>query len=151
MIMWRIAVGCIMTLTLGLLATPLAANAQPAGGIPRLGVLYSGSPPGEPGGPLERFRQGLRDLGYIEGQTIALEVRWDEDQSARWSDHVAALVRLPVDVIVAGSTATARAAQHATSTIPIVIAVSADPVGDGLVASLARPGGNLTGLSIMSP
>src|SRR5262249_43791331 len=85
------------------------------------------------------------------GQTIALEVRWDEDRSARWSDHVAALVRLPVDVIVAGSTATARAAQHATSTIPIVIAVSADPVGDGLVASLARPGGNLTGLSIMSP
>ena len=73
--MWRSAVRCIMTLTLSVLATPLAANAQPAGGIPRLGVLYSGAPPGEPGGPLDHFRQGLRDLGYVEGQTIALEVR----------------------------------------------------------------------------
>ena len=152
--MWYSTIGCMVTLTLSLLAAPLAATAQPAGKMPRIGVLASGIPPGQPGvagrGP-DRFRQGLRDLGYVEGQTIALEVRWDEDHSARWSDHVAALVRLPVDVLVAGSTATARAAQHATSTIPIVIAVSADPVGDGLVASLARPGGNITGLSSMSP
>ena len=149
--MWRSAVGCIMTLTLSVLAAPLAPHAQPAGSIPRLGVLYSGPPPEEPGGPLEHFRQGLRDLGYVEGQTIALEVRWDEHHPERLPDLAADLVRLHVDIIVVGTTAAALAAKHATSTIPIIMAVSADPVGDGLVASLARPGGNITGLSIMVP
>ena len=119
--------------------------------MPRLGVLVPGMPPGEPGGWLDRFRQGLWDLGYVEGQTVALEVRWDTHQRERWPDLAADLVRLRVDLIVAGTTAAAQAAQHATRTIPIVIAVSADPVGDGLVASLAQPGGNLTGLSIMTP
>jgi putative ABC transport system substrate-binding protein len=93
----------------------------------------------------------LRDLGYIEGQTITLEIRWAENQPERYPDLVAELVRLPVDIIVAGDAAAALAAKHATSTIPIVMAVSADPVRDGLVASLARPGGNITGLSIMVP
>ena len=148
--MWCSAVGCIVMLTLSLLAAPLAARAQPAGKMPRLGVLTPGLPPGEPGRGLDRFRQGLRDLGYVEGQTIALEVRWDEHHPERWPDLAAALVQRPVNIIVAGSTPAAQAAQHATSTIPIVMAVGADPVGDGLVASLARPGGNITGLSIMT-
>jgi ABC-type uncharacterized transport system substrate-binding protein len=151
MSMWCRAVGCLVTLILSLLVMPLATQAQPAGQMPRVGVLVPGAPPGEPGGWLDRFRQGLRDLSYVEGQTITLEVRWDEYKPERWPDLVADLVRLPVDIIVAGQTALARAAQHATSTIPIVMAVSSDPVGHGLVAGLARSGGNLTGLSIMTP
>ena len=149
--MWCSAIGCIVTLTLSLLAAPLAADAQPAGSIPRIGVLYPGFPPGEPGGWFDRFRQGLRDLGYTEGQTIALEVRWDEHQSERWPDLAADLVRLRVDIIIAGSTPAALAAKHATRTIPIIVAGVGDPVGDGLVASLAQPGGNITGLSNMAP
>jgi putative ABC transport system substrate-binding protein len=148
--MWCSAMGCMVMLTLGLLVAPLA-EAQPGGSIPRLGVLSPGFPPGEPGRGLARFRQGLRELGYVEGQTVALEVRWDENKPERWPDLAAELVRLRVDLLVAGTTAAARAAQQATSTIPIVIAVSANPVGDGLVASLARPGGNITGLSTMNP
>ena len=96
------------------------------------------------------FRQGLRELGYVEGQTITLEVRWDEHHRERWPDLAADLVRLRVDLIVAGTTAAAWAAKQATSSIPIVMAVSSDPVRDGLVASLAHPGGNITGLSIMA-
>jgi putative ABC transport system substrate-binding protein len=149
--MWYSAVGFVVALTLSLLAVPLTAEAQPAGQMPRLGVLVPGVPPWEPGGWLDRFRQGLRDLGYVEGQTIALEIRGDEHHRERWPELAADLVRLRVDLIVAGSAAAARAAQHATSTLPIVVAVSADPVGDGLVASLARPGGNITGLSLMTP
>src|SRR2546426_5743946 len=137
MTMWCSAIGCIVTLTLSLLAVPLAADAQPAGSMPRIGVLYPGFPPGEPGGWFDRFRQGLRDLGYIEGQTIALEVRWDEHHAESWPDLAADLVRLRVDCIVAGTTAATWAAKHATSTIPIVMPVSGDPVGVGLVASLA--------------
>jgi putative ABC transport system substrate-binding protein len=149
--MWLRTVGCIVTLTLSLLAAPLAADAQPAGKMPRIGVLRPGVSPGEPGRGADRFFQALRDLGYIEGQTIALEVRWAENQPERLPDLATELVRLPVDIIVAGDTAGALAAKHATSTIPIVMAVSFDPVRDGLVASLARPGGNITGLSIMVP
>ena len=152
--MWFSTVGFIMTLTLGLLVTPLAAAAQSAGKVPRLGVLAPGSAPGpgEPDRGLDRLRQGLRDLGYVEGQTIALEVRWDEQHPERWPDLATAdLVQMHVDIIVAGTTAAALAAKQATSTIPIVIASSGDPVGAGLVASLARPGGNITGLSLMNP
>jgi len=141
-----------MTLTLGLLVTPLAAAAQSAGKVPRLGVLAQGSPPGpgEPDRGLDRLRQGLRDLGYVEGQTIALEVRWDERHPERWPALAADLVRLRVDLIVVGTTTATLAAQHATSTIPIVMASSVDPVRDGFVASLAQPGGNITGLSGMN-
>jgi putative tryptophan/tyrosine transport system substrate-binding protein len=145
---WFSTVGFIMTLTLSLLVTPLAAAAQSAGKVPRLGVLAQGSPPGpgEPDRGLDRLRQGLRDLGYVEGQTIALEVRWDEQHPARWPDLATAdLVQLHVDIIVAGTTAAALAAKQATSTIPIVIASSADPVGAGLVVSLAQPGGTSRG------
>src|SRR5712691_4042104 len=146
--MWGSAFGCIVTLILRLLIAPLTAEAQPGEKMPRLGVLTPGIPP-QPW--LEAFRQALRTLGYVEGQTIALEVRWDEHHPERWPALAADLVRLRVDLIVAGTTAAAQAAKHVTSTLPIVMAVSSDPVGDGLVASLARPGGNITGLSIMTP
>jgi len=145
------ALALLITLALSLLVAPLAARTQPVGKLPRIGVLGYGTPPGEPGRGVQRFRQGLRDLGYVEGQTIALEVRGAEDHPERYPDLAAALIRLPVDIIVAGDTAAALAAKHATSTIPIVIAVGDDPVRDGVVASLARPGGNITGLSIMVP
>ena len=154
--MWYSVIGCIVTLLLSLLAAPLATDAQPPRKMPRLGVLVPGVPPRTSGDVLagtglERFRQGLRELGYVEDQTIALEVRWDEHYPERWPDLAADLVRLPVDLLVVGTTASALAAQHVTSTMPIVMAVSADPVGDGLVASLAQPGGNITGLSSMTP
>ena len=153
--MWRSTVGCIMLLTLSLLAAPLATESQPTRKMPRIGVLMPGVPPRNPGNvlasaSLDWFRQGLRDLGYVEDQTIALDVRWDEHHPERWPDLSANLVRLPVDILVVGTTAATLAAKHATSTMPIVMAVSADPVGDGFVASLARPGGNITGLSNMS-
>src|SRR5467141_1277478 len=139
--MWRSTVGVLVTLALALLSIPRVTEAQPAGKVPRLGILAPGLPPGEPGRGLDHFRQGLRDLGYVEGQTIALEVRWDERHPERWPDLAADLVRLRVDLIVVGTTAATLAAQHATSTIPIVMASSVDPVRDGFVASLARPGG----------
>jgi ABC-type uncharacterized transport system substrate-binding protein len=149
--MMRRTIGLLVTFILGLILAPLATHVQPAAKLPRIGVLAPGVPPWEPGRGGQRFRQGLRELGYIEGQTITLEVRWAENQPERYPDLVMDLLRLPVDIIVAGDAAAALAAQHATSTIPIVMAVSADPVRDGLVASLARLGGNITRLSIMVP
>jgi len=100
---------------------------------------------------LEALRQGLRDLGYVEGQNIAIEPRWTEGGHDRYSDLAADLVRSKVDVIVAVGGAAAKAAQQATRTTPIVMSVVGDPVGIGLVASLARPGGNVTGTSLMTP
>jgi putative tryptophan/tyrosine transport system substrate-binding protein len=145
------ALALLITLALSLLMAPPAARAQPAGKIPRIGVLYPGVRPVKPGGGGgARFLQALRDLGYIEDQTIALEGRWAENHPERYPDLAADLVRLPVDLIMAGDPAAALAAQHATRTIPIV-AVMVDAVRDGLVASLARPGGNITGLSAMIP
>ena len=144
------AVRCILTLTLSLLAALLAAHAQPAGKVPRIGVIMQGVPPGASGDELDVLRQGLRDLGYVEGQTIALEVRWGEGQHERYPALAADLVRRSVDLIVAAGGSPARAAQHATTTIPIVMVVGNDPVAQGLVASLARPGGNITGLTIMT-
>jgi putative tryptophan/tyrosine transport system substrate-binding protein len=144
--MQRPMVGRLVLLVLGVLLLSLAATAPPAGKMPRIGVLA----PGTPAGPwVDAFRQGLRALGYVEDQTIALDIRWDEYHPERSPALAADLVRLRVDLIVVGTAAATRAAQHATSTIPIVMATSADPVGDGLVASLARPGGNITGLSGM--
>jgi ABC-type uncharacterized transport system substrate-binding protein len=146
--MQRPMVGRLVLLVLGVLLLSLAATAPPAGKMPRIGVLA----PGTPAGPwVDAFRQGLRALGYVEDQTIALDIRWDEYHPERSPALAADLVRLRVDLIVVGTAAATRAAQHATSTIPIVMATSGDPVGDGLVASLARPGGNVTGLSSMHP
>jgi putative tryptophan/tyrosine transport system substrate-binding protein len=139
-----------MTLALGLLMASLLAEAQPAGKVPRIGVIVPGIPPGASGDELDGFRQGLRALGYVEGQTITLEVRWGEEQRERYPALAAELVQLPVDIIVAAGGAAARAARHTTSTIPIVMVAGVDPVAQGLVASLAHPGGNITGLTIMT-
>jgi len=131
-----------------LLASPLVAQAQPAGKGPRVGFLFGGAL--GPSREVDAFRQGLRELRYIEGQNIAIEYRFASGQVERLPRLAAELVRLKVDVIVANSTASALAAKQATSTIPIVFAVVADAVGAGLVANFAQPGGNITGLTSSS-
>jgi putative ABC transport system substrate-binding protein len=136
---------------LGLLAGcgQLPGQAPPAK-IPRIGVLRSGS--GEGSAPAaadasEALREGLGELGYLEGQNIAIEWRFSEGTEESARDLAAGLVRQPVDVIVAGGDRMVRAARQATDTVPIVMALSTDPVETGLIASLARPGGNMTGLT----
>jgi putative ABC transport system substrate-binding protein len=139
------------TLAGGLLATPLATEAQQPGKVPRIGVLYSGLS-GAPPAVLEGFRQGLRERGYVEPKNIAIEYRFDEGNLARLPTLAAELVGLKVDVIVAaGGSQTILAAKHATSTIPIVFPTVGDPVAQGIVASFGRPGGNITGLTLMAP
>ena len=129
---------------------PLAVEAQPSAHVPRIGLLSLFSPAlGE--SKAESFRQGLRDLGYIEGQNIRIESRWAEGHRERLAELAADLVRLEVAVIVTESTPAALAAKQATHTIPIVTAAIGDPVAVGLVASLARPGGNVTGLTFQAP
>jgi putative ABC transport system substrate-binding protein len=146
--MWYSAVGFLVTLTLSLLTVPLAAEAQPLAKGPRIGVLSPGFPPAPSvPSPILPFIQGLRDLGYMEGQTIAFEYRYAEGNLDRLPDLAAELVRLPVDMLVVAGIASALAAKHATTTLPIVFFSAADPVGRGLVASLARPGGNITGVA----
>jgi putative tryptophan/tyrosine transport system substrate-binding protein len=134
--------------SLAILAAPLEGDAQQSAKIPRVGLLRPGAPP-DP--YVEAFQRRLRDLGYVERQTIVFEYRWAEGKSARLPSLAAELVQLKVDVIVTQGEEAARAVKQATSTIPIVMATSGDPVGAGLVASLARPGGNLTGLSAVTP
>jgi putative ABC transport system substrate-binding protein len=129
-----------------LLAAPLAAEAQPAGKMYRIGMLETTSVALNAAN-LEAFRQGLRDLGYVERQDYAIEYRSADSRPDRFPDLAAELVRLKVDLIVTRGTTGAVAAKNATRTIPIVMATSGDPVAAGLVASLARPGGNVTGLS----
>jgi len=140
------------TLAGGLLAAPVAVEAQQqAGRIPRIGVLYSGLS-GASVPALEGFRQGLRELGYVQAKNIAIEYRFAEGKLDRLPNLAAELVRLKVDVIVAsGGTESILAAKNATSTIPIIFPTVGDPVASGIVASLARPGGNITGLTIMTP
>ena len=147
--MRRHAVGLLATLTLGLLVVSLAVEAQPSAKVPRIGLLSIVSPAlGE--SKAESFRQGLRDLGYIEGKNILLESRWAEGHRERLADLAADLVRMEVAVIVTESTPAALAAKQATETIPIVMTTSSDPVAAGLVASLARPGGIVTGLTMFT-
>jgi putative ABC transport system substrate-binding protein len=135
----------------GLLAAPFATFAQQPAKIPRIGFLYPGFPEGVGKVGLQAFRDGLRELGYVEGKNLQLEVRWGEGKLERMPSLAAELVQLKVDVIVAATSPSVVAARQATRTIPIVMPTSSDPVGDGLVASLAHPGGNITGLSVMSP
>ena len=142
-----LAVVLAVVLTLASLGT-----AQPPEKVPRVGYLN----PGSSSDPvrqrrLEALRQGLRELGYVEGQNIALEPRWAEGKYDRYPALAADLVRSKVDVIVAWSGQATKAAQEATRTIPIVMSLVNDPVGSGLVASLARPGGNVTGTTITAP
>jgi putative ABC transport system substrate-binding protein len=129
-----------------LLTAPLATRAQPAGKVPRIGILGSQNTP-----HWEGLRQGLRELGYVEGRTVMIEWRWSEGFTDRFPALAIELVQLRVDVIVASGVQAIRAAKQATSTIPIVMAVSAYPDKVGLVESLARPGGNVTGLSSIGP
>ena len=143
----RLAV--VVTLALGLLAAPLAAEAQQAAKVARIGYLT----PNIAANPhlSEAFGQGLRDLGYVEGRNVVIEYRSAEGKFERLPALAAELVALKVDVIVAPNTVAALAAKQATRTVPIVFAVAADPVTSGLVTSLARPGGNVTGLSVLAP
>jgi putative ABC transport system substrate-binding protein len=137
-------------LALVLLATPFAAKAQPPAKVPRVAYLAGGWPSDPPHPASQAFRQGLRDLGYVEGRNIAFEYRFAEGRLDRYPDLVAELVRLPVDLIVAPGTAAAQAARKATASIPIVIVLAGNPVGDGLITSFARPGGNVTGTTSVS-
>jgi putative ABC transport system substrate-binding protein len=125
-----------------LLTMPLDVEAQGAAKIPRIGVLRIGSPTDA---EADTFRQALHELGYTEGQNIVIEYRWAEGRLNRLPDLAADLVRLKMDVIVAGGVAGVRAVKQATSTIPIVMEATTDPLGAGLIVSLARPGGNVTG------
>jgi putative ABC transport system substrate-binding protein len=144
--MWYNAVGGIVMLTLSLLAAPLVAEALRPAKVPRIGILSLTSP-SSAAEPSQGWREGLRDLGYVEGQNITFEERYAEGKRERLPALAAELVQLQVDVIVAGGgPIVVRAAQEATSTIPIVMTSGADPVRDGLVVSLARPGGNVTGV-----
>lgn len=130
-------------LLLALSAAPLAARAQPAAKVPRIGVLeYSTSSES-----VEAFKQGLRELGYVEGKGFVIEYRSANEKVAEFPRLAAELARLGVDVILAGSTPAALAARDASATIPIVFAIVADPIGVRLVSSLPRPGGNVTGLT----
>jgi ABC-type uncharacterized transport system substrate-binding protein len=132
-----------VALTLGVLA-PLVAEAQQGTKVPRVGVLSERSPT-DPF--VTAFRQGLRELGYTEGQNIIVEYRYAHGIADRFPDLVGELIRLKLDVLVVGGTVAAQSAKAQTTTVPIVFTLAGDPVGSGLVASLARPGGNVTGLS----
>jgi putative tryptophan/tyrosine transport system substrate-binding protein len=130
------------------LTTSFLAEAQQAGKVYRIGILRPGSPTDS---TIDAFRQGLRDLGYVEGKNIVIEYRYAEGNLNRLPDLAAEMVRLKPDVIVVGSTRFAEAAKQASSTIPIVVGGGGDIVGAGLAASLARPGGNVTGSTSISP
>ena len=136
----------LATLLGGAAAWPLAARAQQPGKLPTIGLLGATTPVVE-SQRVAAFVQRLRELGWIEDRTIAIEVRWAEGRTERFGEIADEFVRLKVDVIVTAGTASVIAAKQATSVIPIVFATAGDPVANHLVASLARPGGNVTGLS----
>jgi putative ABC transport system substrate-binding protein len=142
----RCIIGLLVILALALLVPVVAAEGQRPANVYRIGILAP-----QPWSPFEGFRHELHNLGYLEGQNLILESRWAEGHYARLPEFAAELVRLPVDVIVTWTTPAALAAQRATATIPIVMAAIGDAVGAGLVASLARPGGNITGLTAINP
>jgi len=134
----------------GLIAAPLAVRAQQAGKVHRIGFLGNSTPALEANlvGP---FREGLRELGYLEGRNILIEYRWAEGKYERFPALIGELIALKVDVIVTAGTPAALAVRRATATIPLVMVAVGDPVGTGLVASLALPGGNATGLTSIAP
>jgi putative ABC transport system substrate-binding protein len=132
--------------TLGSLSGPLVAGAQPAGKVPRVGLLAPGSATGDPR-PREAFREGLRSRGWTEGRSLVIEYRYAEGRPERLPALAAELVGLKVDVVVAATALAVVAARNASTTTPIVMVAVADPVGRGLVTSLARPGGNVTGVA----
>ena len=140
----------IVALGAGALTAPFGSFAQPQGKVWRIGVLGAGSPAGW--APMvEALRAGLRELGYIEGSNINIDYRWADGQYDRLPELVADLIRLKVDVIVTHATAGIGAAKRATTTMPIIMASIGDPVASGLLTNLSRPGGNITGLSVIAP
>jgi putative ABC transport system substrate-binding protein len=139
----------VYLLTTALLTIAPVSRAQQPGKIPRIGVLISGSR-GIAAPRIQAFQQGLRELGYVEGKNILFEYRYADGKLEPVSEFAAELVRLPVDLLVADTSFATEAAKNATKTIPVVFTTANDPVGDGQVASLARPGGNLTGFSILA-
>jgi putative ABC transport system substrate-binding protein len=142
--------GLIVALAVGILTAPPWAGAQQPPKTAKIGLLNP-STPAATAHFLEAFRQGLRELGYVEGKNFVLEPRYSEARAERLRGLARELVSLKVDVILAGTDVAIAAAKQQTQTIPIVMVASADPVGTGFVASLARPGGNVTGLSAISP
>ena len=147
----RVVVQNLVLISCALLFTLCSsAEAQQPKKLPRIGFLISGSLSSTAGG-VELVRQGLRELGYSEGNNIIIEYRYADNKFDRLADLAGELVRLKVDVIFAWAGPAVQAAKSATKTIPIVMGPNADPVGTGLVASLARPGGNITGVSLMGP
>ena len=145
----RKLVGLLLIAFVLVVAVAVVEAQQPTK-VPRIGYL-TGATPGGQAARIEAFRQGLRELGYVEGKNIAIEYRYGEEKPDRLPALAAELVRLKVDVIVTGGSGNTRAAKEATNTIPIVMAQDTDPVANGFVASLARPGGNITGLSNLAP
>ena len=139
-----------MALCTVLFALCVSAHAQQPTKIPRIGLLFTATPSAA-AARIEAFRQGLRELGYVEGKNILIEQRYAEGQLNHMNELAAELVRLKVDVIVTIGPAATRPAKEATHAIPIVMGVDDDPVGNGFVASLARPGGNITGLASLAP
>jgi putative tryptophan/tyrosine transport system substrate-binding protein len=148
--LWLRTSGGIVTLALGILVASLASEAQQPANIPRIGYLL-GSSRTALAARIEAFRQGLRDLGYVEGENIVIEWRSAEGKFDRLRALADELVRLKVDILVSPGPTVTRVLKEATTTIPIVMAQDTDPVGSGFVASLARPGGNITGLATLSP
>ena len=141
-----------ITLLGGAAVWPLTVNAQPLAKVPRIGLMVTGSLESpEARVQLDAFRLGLRQLGYTEGRNIVIEYRGADARIERFPNLAAELVRLEVDLTFAANTPAALAARQATATIPIVAAVMGDPVEDGLVTSLAQPGGNVTGLTFLAP
>src|SRR5437762_5229735 len=147
--MMRITPITILVVALSLDLAYFAQAQQPAK-VPRIGYLVANFPSTNPARS-EAFRQGLRELGYVEGKNIVIEWRYAEGKLDSLPALAAQLVRLKVDVIVTGGSIITRAAKEATVTIPIVMAQDPDPIGNGFVASLARPGGNITGLATLAP
>jgi putative tryptophan/tyrosine transport system substrate-binding protein len=145
--LWSVGRFCFALCAM-LFALSVHVEAQQAKKVPRIGVLWPTAPP-DPF--FDAFKQGLRELGYVQGQNIAFDERWAEGKLERLPVLAAELVRVGVDVIVTRQTPPTLAAKHATRTIPIVMALVTDPVGNGFVASLAQPGGNITGLSSLAP
>jgi putative ABC transport system substrate-binding protein len=138
----------LMAVALALLAAPPAAPAQPAAKAYRIGYVRAETPPAV---DVEAIRQGLREHGYVEGSNLIIEYRWADGNEERLRSLVADLIRLKVDLIVTSAPAATRIAKEATTTIPIVMVLVADPVGFGFVASHARPGGNVTGFAFLLP
>jgi putative tryptophan/tyrosine transport system substrate-binding protein len=139
-----------LLLAIFLVVTVSIADAQQPAKIPRIGIVSGAGNPNEPGSSIKIFRQALQDLGYFEGKNILFEYRYNEGDRDRIPGIVAELINLNVDILFSTQAIVVRAAKQATKTIPIIMAITPDPVASGLVDSLARPGGNITGLTFLT-